>query len=768
MAVAVAETAARPRAYRSRVRWSASEAPLLVCWGMRRHLAFFLAAAVGAACTGGDGPAPATTTTATNWTTTTGSGGTVTTGSGGQEPVPDMFIATGVVVDGEGQPVDQAVVLQGGHAIAMVTGADGAFSIDMTNANEGVPTVVAAKVGYRSGGFEYEHGPIEPVTLVMYAVPPFDNPGYVYPAPGFDMMAPTSECAHCHAVFVQQFHTSAHARAASDPLVQDLYAGVTGAHTTQASCEAAGGRWLSGLVPGVLGASDKCYLGGGVLPDLNPSCGGPASLACDDPALPAAQRPTAFGACADCHAPGIDGVAGGHDLHEATGTSFNEGVHCDTCHKVSDIDLGKPAGVAGRLVIRRPSDTITGLPGAPLRAVQFGSFPDVPLAFMGGSYQPKFAESVYCAGCHQQRQPALVPGESLDAQRWPDGLPVHDTYEEAATGPLSGMRCQNCHMPPDPVLASSFDDTTPDNAGIIGGFLRPAGTVRQHTFVAPLDGSPRLVDSALGLSVQASSDGTSVAVDVTVVNGGAAHAVPSGEPMRAVLLLVDVEGCATTFAPNGGMTVLDTGGLRAMGVAGTSVTVAGPVLSWPAGAAVAAQGDRVRVVRASGVFDDYTGVGFFAGPGLTPAEKGREIWTPVGEAAVQSVSASSIMLASTLAIQPGDRVYLGDDAGLVADGAGARALAGAAGYDFAKVLVDSVGTRHVAHYRAVDIASDNRIAPAGSALTQHSFAVAAGCTSATVRARLVYRPVPYGLGKERGWQPKDYVIGESSQPLTIP
>ena len=43
---------------------------------------------------------------------------------------------------------------------------------------------------------------------------------------------------------------------------------------------------------------------------MNPSCVG--GVACELDA-------TAFGACADCHAPGIDGVLGGRSLLEAAG-----------------------------------------------------------------------------------------------------------------------------------------------------------------------------------------------------------------------------------------------------------------------------------------------------------------------------------------------------------------------------------------------------------------------------------------------------------------
>ena len=64
--------------------------------------------------------------------------------------------------------------------------------------------------------------------------------------------------------------------------------------------------------------------------------------------------------------------------------------------------------------------------------------------------------------------------------------------------------------------------------------------------------------------------------------------------------------------------------------------------------------------------------------------------------------------------------------------ASSGAWAGAAGFGFAKVLVGPRGERMVPHFRAVDVASDNRL-PFGSSWTsEHRFAV--DCAAPTVRA----------------------------------
>ena len=126
-------------------------------------------------------------------------------------------------------------------------------------------------------------------------------------------------------------------------------------------------------------------------------------------------------------------------------------------------------------------------------------------------------------------------------------------------------------------------------------------------------------------------------------------------------------------------------------------------------------------------------------------------------------------MAASLTLLPGDVLFLGDAPGAAAsDGVASRALAGAPGYAFARVLVDSGGARHVPHYRAVDIASDNRIPPGQSATTSHQFSLPPACTDATVTARVLYRPLPLSQARLRGWTASDYLIADSQATITLP
>lgn len=680
----------------------------------------------------------------------------------------------GLVTDGSA-PIEGAIVMQAGGEPTFTTGPDGAFSIELTTAIAGVPAVVASKIGYRTRGVEIMELPQQELVIELLFASPPDNESYVFHPPGTgDPNNSTEYCDHCHTTFVQQFRASAHSRSAKDPLVLDLYAGVTSAALSAAECASIGGQWRAGLLPGTAAdVADKCYVAGGVLPDLNPQCGAQGDLSCDDPALPSPKQPSVFGRCADCHAPGITGKAGGRDLHDATDVAFDAGNHCDVCHKARDVDLSKPPGVAGALVLQRPREKVSDEPNANVIQVMFGPLPDVANEFMGGSYQPVFMQSELCAACHEHRQPALLPGSALDPNRWPDGLPILDTYEEWKSSGFNGpgSPCQFCHMPPDDTgLKSTLEVTNEDNASIAFGYLRPSERIRKHTFRSPLDGAPRLIDGAINLVLGTSVDAAaqSATASVTVQNILAGHAIPTGEPMRSLVLAVRAEGCGQTWVASGGATIHDGAGYSEMGVVSAAVVPNGASLIWSQGAAVATPGMRVRAVRPTGVFDDYTGIGWFADPALLPEEKGLEIFAPIGEAAVLGAANGEVALDVALPLAAGDIVYLGDALPMSwSDGAPSIAVAGAPGYTFAKTLVDPTGERHVHHYRAVDIASDNRIAPQASAATEHTFAIPAGCASGKVTATLIYRPVPIGMARLRGWDAKDWVVAETTENVTV-
>lgn len=712
-------------------------------------------ATVGAGGVGGGGGASTTSSAVT------------TVGTGGSLPeLPAEFEVSGVVTDLEGTPIEAAIVVQGGRTEAPVlTASDGSFTLDVQNPGPNEPVVVATKEGFRSWGLEIQRVD-EPLLYALRPTEENDNPTYEYGASGDGDDLTTAFCGHCHNTFAKQFKTSKHAEAGRNPKVHDLYAGVASAFTSSAACTAAGGQWRAGQEPGQPGvAAFRCYLGAGTLPDLNPSCGGPGQARCDDPTIAPVDAPVHFGACADCHAPAMGGPVGGRSYLEAEGLAYEEGVHCDFCHKVADIDLSLPPGVGGALVLRRPSAAVPN--GTPL-PVMYGPLVDVANPFMGASHQPKFSGPLLCAGCHQQRQDALLPNQSLDPVRWPQGLPIHTTYEEWQVSGYgqNDVSCQFCHMQPETSIQSSADLATPETAGIVFGFPRPPEQIRQHDFRGPLDETDPLLATAAAITFSANVGTNDVTIEVAVANSGCGHALPTGEPMRAMVLLVQTDACGSALVPLDGPTVDDLGGALAIGTADADATVAGTTITWGAGALAATVGKVVRVVRPTGSFEDYPGVGFFAAPSLTPADKGRPAYRLVGEAEVTAVGGASFTVDAALPVQAGDRLYLGE-ALAVGDAVPSGAYAGALGTTFGKVLVDADGNRQVPHFAAIDVVSDNRIPSGVTQSTSYRFALPGACPDATITATLLYRPHPLAEARRRGWDGRDHLVTEESVQVSF-
>jgi hypothetical protein len=504
----------------------------------------------------------------------------------------------------------------------------------------------------------------------------------------------------------------------------------------RARCEESGGAWEAMPAPGGAALEESCRVG----PGVRELTGG-------------------NGACADCHAPGIDGALGGRDLAEATGVAYRGGVHCDVCHHVAAVEPSAPAGVSGRLAIVRPSE-----PGSPSvgawAPLAFGPLPDVLNPRMGAVYREEvFHGAALCGGCHELEQEGLVPGVSLDTTRWPEGrLPVHSTYSEwEQSGLAPGVPCQSCHMPPDPTVGNAadlynhFQDV---RVGVSAGWERPPGTVRRHAWYGPRQRESGMLELAATLRVELSrAEGATVEARVTTTNVGPGHALPTGEPSRQLHVRVEARCDGRALPAVGGDVVADFGGALATRPAGEDWE------RWPG----AAPGEVIRVLRRTGSWVDYAGWGPFGDGRFSASEKGLEAWTLVGEARVRAVAPDGTVTLDA-PLPEGDRAVRGLD-GLPVDGDPAQALAGAPGWSFARVLVGADGARMVPHHEAVDVASDHRLLPGASWTSRHRFD-ASGCAGAVEsRATLVHRAMPWALARSRGWDVRDSVMATASGSL---
>ena len=221
-------------------------------------------------------------------------------------------------------------------------------------------------------------------------------------------------------------------------------------------------------------------------------------------------NPGAERGCATCHVP----MAPGIPPRQATGVA-GEGVGCDFCHKIAEARPGEGEATGVRAAeLRRPPFG---------RQTIFGPFDDVPRG--RDAFAPVFAESRYCAACHQARI---------------GGIAVYSEFEEwqASRFAGEGVTCQFCHMRGDGRV-TTMSDLGP------GRIEREPRTLSSHRFHDAL--SPRFLADAIGVSLTARADSDAIVAEVEVANRGVGHHLPTGSPMRHMLLVVSAEAGAAAL-----------------------------------------------------------------------------------------------------------------------------------------------------------------------------------------------------------------------------
>jgi hypothetical protein len=651
--------------------------------------------------------------------------------------LPDSFpVPVSVTMDNE--PVDGAVIVQGGSPDHWLSGPDGTVTIEIDTTLGGDLWLHASHPQARIAAKEILRNDGELVVLNLVRFDTVDNLSYEFQHPGTPTLNDTTNyCSHCHRSMVDDWYKSPHRTASSNPVLQDLYAGTALAHTSEEDCSLAGGQWWAGINPGTTDTIQKCYLGDGALPAYNEACGSTAP--CDGVA-------ENTGACADCHAPGIDGELGGRDLHEATGIAYEYGVHCDVCHKVESVSLEGEPGVAGKLKILRPSEEGSSI--FLWQPLTFGPYHDVANPRMGSVHRDHFLSADLCQACHEYQSELAPTGSSVDLIRWPEGLPIQSTFSEWEDGPYSpGAPCQSCHMPPDPEAGNTVDVQYDEATwGLASGWWRPTGSVRKHAWYGPRQPEARMLKLAAALEIKTTQETDELQVEVTVTNAGAGHAIPTGEAMRSLVLAVEASCNGLALPATGGDAIPDFGGSLIQKSVSEDWNV------WP-GAKV---GQVIRVIKTTGEWHNYEGVGAFSE--MTAQEKGMPRDSVQGSSTITALSGNQVTLDQ--ALPSGDIAILGEP-GWPAEGTPSKALAGTSGFAFARVMVAPDGRRHVHHSAANDLASDNRLMPQTSWTSHHQFAT--NCATPTVRAVLVHRAYPLGLARSRGWELNDSIMVEVEQ-----
>ena len=647
---------------------------------------------------------------------------------------------TGFVVDGAtSTPLANAVVVVNASVRGRTDGT-GYFAIDAPSVT-GLQSVLATHPGQLSA---YLNVPASAPTIGLALT----LPSYPMLTPGFEPEGPRS-CTTCHASYGTgwegegAFVGSAHSTSALNPRVLDIWRGTASGRTSAESCAEVGGEFVA--VTNADGAPvSRCYVGAGLLPDLNPQCGHAGQPRCDDHDAPESARPTAWSDCAGCHTPGAAiRVPSELDLDVAEALPIVGSVTCAGCHRIADVgDPDAPGVLEGATMIR--GSLPSGLP------LGLGPLDDSGGPLMATGHAPLFSESRLCAPCHQDTFHAAGMNP-----RWaPAGVPSEQTYAEWFESPYaSGARestCQNCHMP------------SLENLGVLPTFAeiatdgpsRSGAVIHTHDFSA-LTGTDSL-EAALDLAVETRREGDLLIVDASITNVAVGHGFPSGVTSRNALIVVTAELTSGPLVEVGGEVLPLYAGSYDMG---RIVSSSGGHLTLDHALDASAVGRELRAWTDSPARHAHESFGVLRA--LPPSERAMMLTEARGRfriLAVRGVEVDVETLGASLGDLSSAHFAVGDE----------ERLAGVAGLGLAKVNRAADGSENVPFWRAVDVLWDNRLAPDETQRSEHRFAIprsAAGVV--TVRARLLYRRAFADLAAERGWAGNEDVALDAVSTLLL-
>jgi hypothetical protein len=149
--------------------------------------------------------------------------------------------------------------------------------------------------------------------------------------------------------------------------------------------------------------------------------------------------------------------------------------------------------------------------------VKAGPLRDANPTVHAARYAETFSSSTLCNPCHQ-----------FVNER---GLEVLSTYAEwqASAYPGRDMTCQSCHM-----RRTTGKVVDPKVAAVT------SSTVNLHEM--PGGHSVTELNRAIQAQITSERRGNTVEVNVLVTNRGAGHRVPTGSPLRSIVMVVQVDG----------------------------------------------------------------------------------------------------------------------------------------------------------------------------------------------------------------------------------
>lgn len=177
-------------------------------------------------------------------------------------------------------------------------------------------------------------------------------------------------------------------------------------------------------------------------------------------------------------------------------------ISCDYCHKISEVDVSDSLLLGHQRLSHHLSAEKQSF---------FGSLDDVSRS--NDTYHPLYKQSEYCAGCHQGRF-------------WK--TKVYSEFEEWSQSSYAtqGTECQDCHMQTTAQYAADPQ---------MGGLLRDSATLSNHHFAV----TKRTIQTALEVESKLVRENGTITVTVNIKNTGAGHAIPAGNPMRHLILVLE-------------------------------------------------------------------------------------------------------------------------------------------------------------------------------------------------------------------------------------
>lgn len=210
---------------------------------------------------------------------------------------------------------------------------------------------------------------------------------------------------------------------------------------------------------------------------------------------------TEFGAgatrmCLDCHSP-VGVLTGDRALRQKVSW---EGITCDYCHSIRDISLG---GTNPRVKVE-------------FSLVKSGPLKDIQAPAHEAIFSPLHTSSVACAPCHEYRN-------SL-------GLPVLTTFSEWKDSRYAkeGKACQSCHM-----YEVAGDVVDPK--------IRKSAQAKVNLHQMPGGHSITQLNKTVKMRLSSIRENDQLKVSVEVSNVAAGHYVPTGSPMRQLVLEVQAD-----------------------------------------------------------------------------------------------------------------------------------------------------------------------------------------------------------------------------------